>query len=145
LWSKLLGQESKPARSDRRVEDPRLGRIEFDDGEGSWSAIPMIDGRAIRFLIGGDDLPDQGLVQHAVAILDDIEAFRRRIRGFLQVEAAAKPRFANEIKQLEISHVCLWWPNRRDDGMIYFTGPDRFRVWRCDYIDGTPTSLGFDS
>jgi hypothetical protein len=52
--------------------------------------------------------------------------------------------FAGEIRQLVIEDVCLFWPTRPDDGMIYFKGPNAFRVWRCDYIGRTPVALGFD-
>ena len=41
--------------------------------------------------------------------------------------------------------VCLFWPDRPDDGMIYFQGPDESRVWRCDYVSRKPRGPNFDS
>ena len=54
-------------------------------------------------------------------------------------------QYADEIRQLAIQDVCLFWPDRPDDGMIYFKGPDEFKVWRCDYVARKPQGLGFDS
>ena len=53
-------------------------------------------------------------------------------------------QFAHEIEQLRIEDVCLFWPKRPNDGMIYFKEPDRYRVWRCDYVGRKPKGLGFD-
>jgi hypothetical protein len=69
------------------------------------------------------------------------------IQEFLQKEAdqvKVLRRFAGEIRQLKIEHISLFWPKRHNDGMIYFRGPDKYRVWRCDYVDRKPKGLGFD-
>jgi hypothetical protein len=37
------------------------------------------------------------------------------------------------------------WPDRPDDGMIYFDGPGtEERIWRCDYVGRRAQDLGFD-
>jgi len=54
-------------------------------------------------------------------------------------------QFADEIRQLTIEDVCLFSPDRPEDGMIYFNGSDEFRVWRCDYVALKRRRLGFDS
>ena len=41
--------------------------------------------------------------------------------------------------------VWLFWPDRPDNGMIYFQVPDESRVWRCDYVSRKPRGPGFDS
>jgi hypothetical protein len=28
--------------------------------------------------------------------------------------------------------------------MLYFDGPNEFRLWRCDCVDGVVSNLGFD-
>ena len=76
--------------------------------------------------------------------------FSRKVADFLEREAremegARQPRPAEEIRQLTLESICLFWPDRPDDGMLYFDGPDEYRVWRCDYVDREPRALGFDS
>jgi hypothetical protein len=53
--------------------------------------------------------------------------------------------WSKEMAELTIEDVCLFWPDRPNDGMIYFHGPDETRVWRCDYVNREPRDLGFDS
>jgi len=132
----------------KRVEEwshDRLGTLRFDDDVGCWRAALDAQGRRIGFLIAGKDQPDPALLQHAVDVLDDVGNFRARVAAFLQDEANRQPHFASEIAQLQIEDLNLFWPNRPNDGMIYFSGPDEFRVWRCDYVNRTPKDLGFDS
>ena len=52
--------------------------------------------------------------------------------------------FVEEISRLEIEDVSLWRASTPASGMIYFKGPDQFRLWRCDYVEGKPRGLGFD-
>src|SRR5262245_36018124 len=81
-------------------------------------------------------------------IVRSLPEFEQSVSAFLAEEARSVKhltRFADEIRQLTIEDVCLFWPHRSDDGMIYFKGPDEFRVWRCDYVARKPQGLGFDS
>jgi hypothetical protein len=51
-----------------------------------------------------------------------------------------------ELAQLEIDNISLCWPERPDDGMIFFRGsPDDVGLWRCGYIARRPTGLGCDN
>jgi len=120
----------------------RLGTLTLD--EHNWTAVIQHIGSELSFRIGGTDVPDPGLLRHAVDIIDDLDSFQRRTHAFLIEEAGRHPRAAEEIVQLKLDEVCLFWPHRPDDGMLYFSGPDDFRVWRCDYIDRQPRLLGFD-
>ena len=63
-------------------------------------------------------------------------------------DEAARPDwepFSSEIRALAIRNICLFWPNRPDEGIIFFDGPDQFRCWRCDLGNGVPVGLNFDS
>jgi hypothetical protein len=51
---------------------------------------------------------------------------------------------SGEIRQLRLEFVGLLWPDRPNDGLLYFNGPNEYRVWRCDYISRKPQILGFD-
>lgn len=104
----------------------------------------MIETQEIGFTIGGDTEPSPVLIAHAQEIVRSFPEFRQRVGAFLAAEALRLPVFAEEIRELEIEEICLFWPIRPDDGMIYFRGPDEFRVWRCDYIGRSPVGLGFD-
>jgi hypothetical protein len=119
--------------------------MRFDHEVECWRATLQANGAGMGFLIAGSDQPDPGLVQHALEILDDVAAFRERVAAFLRDEANRLPEFADEIARLQIEDLNLFSPTRPNDGMIHFSGPDEFRVWRCDYVNRTPKDLGFDS
>jgi hypothetical protein len=71
--------------------------------------------------------------------------FLKSVSDFLKHEAEEKKGAAEEINQLKIESFVLCRPNRPDEAMIYFTGPDEFRLWRCDYVKGKLSSLTFDN
>ncbi len=107
-----------------------------------------IGNKTVGFKIGGKGKPDAQLLVHAHDIVHSFPEFEQKVSAFLADEAHNVKylrRFADEIRQLQIEHVNLVWPKRPDDGMIYFKGPDQFRVWRCDYVARKPRGLGFDS
>jgi hypothetical protein len=85
------------------------------------------------------------LIADALDIVQTLDDFERMIAEFLVEEARRQGRFADEIRQLAIEDVCLFWPDRPDDGMTYFKGNDEFRLWRCDYVGRKSEALGFDS
>jgi len=142
FWKRLTRPTGAPLR---RFEYSWLGPIEFDEQEEAWVAHPTAGGQTLRFVIGGDKEPHQRLVAQAESIVSEFDDFHARIRGFLRREAASRPMLAQEIEQLEISHICLFGPERPNAGMIFFSSSDRFRVWHCDYVNRVPESLGFDS
>jgi len=84
---------------------------------------------------------------HARAIAASADAFRSKVRELLVAESkrVGDGRASEEILALEIENVCLWESGPPVTGMIYFLGGDDDRVWRCDYEDGEPKDLGFDS
>jgi hypothetical protein len=132
-----------------QVDDEQLGPLVLNDGgaEGCWVARPTAQGRPVCFQIGGRYEPDPALIARARDLLGSFDRFAADVAAFLAAEAARAPwsPFAAEIRALVIRDICLFWPQRPDDGMIFFDGPDECRCWRCDLIGGVPGGLGFDS
>jgi hypothetical protein len=139
---KLFGSAKGPPNG---ISHPCLGSVRFDEGEDSWVAQLAVEGHSVRFVIGGDREPDTQLLAKAESIVGSLDRFLADVGHFLEREAASRPRDSREIAQLRVADICLFWPDRPNDGMIFFSGPDAARVWRCDYLDGTLSSLGFDS
>jgi hypothetical protein len=132
----------------RSISDPVLGELRLSDDADWWEGTTTIGGRTIGFKFGGKAKPDAKLVTHAHDIVRSLPEFEQLVSAFLAEEGCTDKyltRFTDEIRQLTIEDVCLFWPDRSDDGMIYFKGPDKFRVWRCDYVARKPRGLGFDS
>jgi hypothetical protein len=129
-----------------RVTDSVLGSLSWAD-EDWWVATVNVEGRSLGFKIGGDTRPAPELLAHARDIVRSYGAFREKVRAFLDREAGKQDHLADEARALEIEDVCLFWPDRPNDGMIYFRGDGREdgRVWRCDYVNREPIGLGFDS
>lgn len=135
---------SKRAAQHEQVEDPVLGVLRLDDDGNWWEAQLEINGKTIGFKIGGDTVPAPALIAHAHHIVRSFVDFDKMVSDFLADQAAQMEPAASEIRQLVMEDVCLFWPDRPDDGMIFFNGRDEFRVWRCDYVNRKPTGLGFD-
>lgn len=142
LLSKLFGIRPPPDP----YKDDILGTLEYTKDDESWEVIYKSGGEELGFLIAGADRPSEPLLMHARDLIKDIPAFKAKVRQFLEAEKVNFPNEAHEeIDTLTIEYVCLMWPDRHDDGMIYFNGPDESRIWRCDYIGRNPRGLGFDS
>ena len=137
-------KQDKP--SQKHLTDEVLGLLAYEDEEW-WAATVTVQGRKLGFYIGGDTSPDAGRLAHAREIVGSFADFSSRVGAFLADCAATKDweRYADEILALEIESVALLVPGSANDGMIYFSGRDENRVWRCDYVDGKPVDLGFDS
>jgi len=146
----IVVERVRSARRDARriqsFDDPWLGTLTFDPEVGAWRSSANTPFGRIKFLIGGDSEPDARLRSHATEIASSAEAFLRRIREYLEREAVRDVRWSDHVRGLTLEEVCLYWPKRPDDGMLYFSGPheDR-RLWRCDYVKREPQRLGFDS
>lgn len=138
----LFGGSSKTKPAD--ATDSVLGTLRWSDDDQMWEAIASVGDSKIGFFIAGDSVPSSALIAHAHGIVRTLPEFQRMVTAFLADEATRLKAGADEIRQLSIEHVCLMWPDRPDDGMIYFRGPDEHRVWRCDYVAHKPTGLGFD-
>lgn len=128
----------------RSVSDSLLGDLVLSNDGDWWESTISIDGSSVQFQLGGDCEPSPPLISHAHDIVREFSDFSHIVSEFLAAEAANQPRAADEIRQLTLESVCLFWPNRPNDGMLYFHGPDEYRVWRCDYINRKPQGLGFD-
>jgi hypothetical protein len=51
-----------------------------------------------------------------------------------------------ELANLKIENISLCWPDRPEDGMIFFRRSENdIGLWRCDYIARKPTGLGCDT
>jgi hypothetical protein len=142
MWKWFRGDRAKQYAP---IEHPRLGVMTFDRREDCWIADQPLQSHAVRLLIVGEPQPEGCLVSHAVEIVDSFDQLQRSVDRLLDNAIEERPKFAHEIKRLAITEICLLWLDRPGDGMIYFSGPDPHHVWRCDYINRQPQSLGFDS
>jgi len=124
----------------KHLGDSVLGPLRYD-GEESWTATVVVDAKELKFKIGGDTHPDPALVAQAHLLVRSTRELRTQVRNLLDEMAEREPQHADEIRELEIEEVLLF----DGAGMIYFTGGDPHRVWRCDLVDGRPVGLGFDS
>jgi hypothetical protein len=131
----LVSPAAQPIQS---VTDPVLGELRLSEDADWWEGNITIGGESIGFKIAGESVPDAMRIAHAHDIVRSFPEFREMIRKFLDDEARNVrhlQRFVDEIRQLQIEDVCLLRPRRPDDGMVYFRGPDPYRLWRCDYVD----------
>jgi hypothetical protein len=140
---KLFTPKPKPERLP--VTHPTLGSITYSDDEDAWLTDPAHASLGFRFHIAGEETPDVGLTAHAESIARDPLAFRKMVSAFLEAEATRLKDKSDSVRRLQIEAVCLFWSDRPDDGMIYFSGGDSYGVWRCDYRERKPAGLGFDS
>jgi hypothetical protein len=126
------------------IEHPVLGTLTYDAGVEAWRC--SYEPGSFGFLIAGVSEPDARLVDHAVDLKENAAEFLAVVKSFLVGEASQQPQWSDEIRRLTLQEVCLFWPARPNDGMLYFaTENETGRVWRADYVDRTPVGLGFDS
>lgn len=124
---------------------PVLGPITYSEEEEAWLTEPSHASLGFRFSIAGEAAPDARLLAHAESVARDPVVFRQKITAFLEAEAQRWKNHAETVRRLEIAMVCLFWPERPDDGMIFFAGGESYGLWRCDYKNRAPLDLGFDS
>lgn len=127
--------------------DSVLGMIHFSKDEELWEiAWPLGESRSITLRIAGQGEPDPRLLAHAREVAQSAQEFTSRIRTFLQKEAARFRGDESTVRSLSLESLNLFWPKRPNDGMVYFASfPEDTRVWRCDYIEREPKTLGYDS
>jgi hypothetical protein len=132
-----------------QVDDEVLGPLVLNDGDadGYWVARATAQGRPVLFLIGGRYEPDPALIARARDIFGSLDRFVADVTAFLAAEAEQKhwTPFADEIRALTIQDICLFWPSRPDEGMIFFAGTNPDLCWRCHLNGRTPVGLNFDS
>jgi hypothetical protein len=126
------------------VEDDVLGALVYDRDERLWRASVHFGKQPLDFLIAGDDRPAEALLEHARDLAADLPGLRGLVAAFLTDEATRLPIAESEIEGLQLEQVCLFWPDRPDDGMLYFAESADGRLWRCDYVHRSPQNLGFD-
>ena len=123
-------------------QDEVLGTMPWDEDEDGW--VARVPGATFRIVLTGDERPDTRLLASARALSADSTKLTQQVESLLTTYAARVPGAADEVLALGMDSVHLTRPNRPGDGMIFFTGPDEHRVWRCDYVAGRPQDLGFD-
>ncbi len=140
--------QGEPPPIANTVDDPALGLLSWSKDDEAWLSRAEYRDIGFGFQIAGTPHPDASLLRHAADIIEKKEEFVRSVQSFLTTEAASVPHLSaakKEIAELKIERVCLFWPERPNDGMIYFDGGRDHRVWRCDYIGRRLNGLGFDS
>ena len=134
----------------KHFSDPMLGAFIYDTGEHAWIADVSANANASFQLKlgGGDSKPAPELLAAAKELLAVPKRFCDDVLAFLERTILEDPDFcdyAGEIRALQVEDLSLFSADRPNSGMIYFSNGLRGRVWRCDFVDGRPKSLGFDS
>ena len=153
LKRKLLG-DRRPIQ--RRVENALLGPLVYSDDDEAWLTEENTTSLKFGFYIRGSEdystpeqVPDPGLIKQAESVVFTQDSFVAQVMAYVQHEAKTKRLhrgWEEEIGELQIETLCLFWPKRPREGQISFSGGRNFRLWRCGYIDGKPGGgLGFDS
>ncbi|MCB1227740.1 MAG: hypothetical protein KDK99_18120 [Verrucomicrobiales bacterium] len=131
-----------------RIDDPILGTLTWSEEDDAWVSSATHSGVDFEFQISGTPEPDKTLLSHATDILRRKDEFTAKVLAYVKSEGEtvrSLHSYRDEIAGLRIERVCLFWPNRPDDGMISLSGGRDYRQWRCDYIARKPQGLGFDS
>ncbi len=141
-WYGRLTGRSRPVQT---VDDPVLGALRYDAVVAAWRG--QLAEPPIHFLIAGCDVPSPALVAHARDIARAPAPFLEAIRSFLEREARALPSRSEEIVSLSLRplEVCLFWPTRPDDGMLYFDVENGRVLWHSDYVKRKPVGLTCDT
>jgi hypothetical protein len=116
-------------------------------GETGWTVRVLKGMDTFEFTIGGVGRPDERLLAHAHDIFNDYDSFKKAVIECIEYESREFPSdVKSELAGLEVDNVSLFWPDRPDDGMIFFRGSENdFGLWRCDLINRKPTGLGCDT
>jgi len=123
-------------------QDEVLGAMPWDEDESGWIARPASG--AFQIVVAGTQRPHSSLLAAARALSAHPGNLQAQVSSLLRAFADRVPEAATEVLALQIEAVRLTNPDRPGDGMIYFSGADPNRVWRCDFVEGVPTGLGFD-
>ena len=140
--------QSAPPPIAEKIDDPTLGMLTWSDDDEAWISSATHADAGFGFLITGTPEPHQALLSHAADIFRRKDDFVAEVLARVRLESEtvrSLRSYRNEIEGLRVEQLCLFWPARPDDGMIYFTGGIDFRLWRCDYVACQPRGLGFDS
>ncbi len=146
MFGWLKGRRAAPPVAKRpAVPDPVLGSVQWDEEEEAWVADVPHSPAQFRIMMVGEERPDERLLLHARDIFAAPERLLAEVEPIIRRAASEIPEAAREILGLRIEFVALMWPDRPDDGMIYFDGPGtEERIWRCNYVGRRAQDLGFD-
>ncbi len=132
-----------------------LGQLVYEPYDDTWrtNARSERDLLTFRIAAAANGEPDPVLVAHARELQGEAAGLQRRIAQFLDREAEAAISWGlgdqdrAHIRGLVLVQVALIAAAPVLRGMLYFEVPASWQcdwVWRCDYVDGQPTGLGFD-
>ena len=137
--------QGQPPPVAQKIDHPILGTLTWSNDDEAWVSSTVHSGAGFEIQISGTPHPDPALLAHAADILQRKEAFLAEIIAFTKSEGETVRSYRDEIAGLRVERVCLFWPDRPDDGMVFFSGGRDYRLWRCDYVARKPRGLGFDS
>ena len=126
--------------------DPRLGTLIRDVKAEAWIGDFRVRDRMVEILIDGNEEPNPTLLARVRELLDDFDAFERRLSDYLaqtaQEWAPEAPELSADISSLRLSAMKL---RSRKRILVDFEGPDPDVYWSCEYADGEFSGLDFDS
>ena len=118
---------------------PEFGVLTHDSGV--WSGKTQRDGRAIRFCVGGTDTaPNAGLLARMSAVIGGFAELERTALEFICSQEPTAKASAFTFYSLD-----FLWEDKRDDFVFEFTlDGDIDGIWRVEFENGQPKSLGRD-
>lgn len=134
-----------------RYEDPVLG--EFIVCDMGWEITVEGPDGPITLAVGGRYEPDEALLGRLRAIAGDLEGFTKRVKAFVEDQGRYVAEtlseddaraYQGELRALKIESITCVWPKSPTLIMIYFSGPDECKCWRCDQIGEEFSNLVFD-
>jgi hypothetical protein len=129
-------RETKPVR---QFQHPELGLLALENG--IWEGTAKIDGRAIRYWLGGGDtVPDESLVKQFQQLTVRLGELELEANHFLKCREPA-------VREAQLDFYGLSILNERqpDDFTLEFVDVnDDSKVWRVDFVAGQPRQTGFD-
>ncbi len=140
--------QGEPSPIAAEINDPILGKLTWSEDDEAWLSDPQHENLGFVFHITGTPEPHAVLLSHAADILRDRNQFMDKVMVCVKQEAelvAHLREYREEIAELRVETVCLFWGDRLNDGMIYFSGGRDYRLWRMDYANRQPQGVGFDS
>jgi spore cortex formation protein SpoVR/YcgB (stage V sporulation) len=122
-----------------------LGKMKLNRNIVCWKSKIKFDDKEVRFIAGGISVPDPKIIQILESIAGSFEVFQENIVDFLKQESQKSDPFGEEILKLVIREIMYSRPDMPTNGMVFFNGPVKNRVWHCDLIKGKPRYLAFDT
>ncbi len=136
--------------------DPRLGLLTCERGSEIWSGEARSAGRLIRFFVAGDDSgPDARLLGSLNDTLGRFVDVERDALDFLVASADASEQASSRLfgderpsigrHEFAFYAVDFLWEHKPLDFVMEFTlEGDVDGIWRVEFENGSPKSLGRD-